>query len=863
MAAYLTVLVSYLVAQSWQIAVLTVVVAIATFALRRRSAHVRHLLWLIILAKCLVPPLYAVPMRVLPPTEHEATLSAVSPPATRLEDDAVIASAQPGVLGPVQRGLPSSTADNSEPRQPESVAVVPGPAGWIAGAFWLAGAAGYLAANLLRALRGHFWLRKSRQPLPEAAQAEREALLRAYGVRRLPKIWIIEGVSQPFVWGLLRGSIYVPPGFLTIAGSAHRRAILAHELSHVYRLDAAVNTLQVIAQGLFWFHPLVWWANRRIRQEREKCCDEMVVARLHTTPKDYSTAIVETLAHATESAGPVPSLAVAGSAKNIRERITTMLRPEKRFYGHPSATVAAAIALVGLLTVPTTLMLTARAGASDESDSVAVNEIPEHYPLPQGWRLEYDDGLRPGGGQAWPSQVARDLASLEIAPTGLDMSDMSWKNERYEFGICSPGNKRLGTVQIHFDRPEMQRGRMTLRPGQYTLRYTRRFGDSADNVRLHSGPFSVDLPEPGMYKLHFTPKLGSAEITGSLGGCYALNFERTDDGFSVTGFVYQHPAKQYTINGLPAGTYRFSGVTQHDGPNVFVRQAQAIVKTDGKVTVDIAPPSQGDCSLHGVIAGRRGTYWAPTPAPTTTDPRWFVLIRTRGSGPVEETTAYEAQTMDSHYVVRKPRIVQEADDRASYTISGIAPGEYTVTVIEHPWFEGVPIERQQSKPLTLRSGETAVLDFDLRDPAVLRYDSAGLRPTTVNSELPPLDQIGHAAEIERTEGKRLLVCLFDMDQRPSRNCLLELNRRAESLFKHGIVVLGVQATETEADTLTEWAKQKGIGFPMGRIAAPEDRIRFAWGAKALPWLILTDDQHVVVAQSGALGACRSIQAEKL
>jgi len=66
METYLTQIAEYLLTQSWQIAVLVVVVAAATFALRNRSAHVRYLLWLIVLAKCLTPPLLEVPVAVLP-----------------------------------------------------------------------------------------------------------------------------------------------------------------------------------------------------------------------------------------------------------------------------------------------------------------------------------------------------------------------------------------------------------------------------------------------------------------------------------------------------------------------------------------------------------------------------------------------------------------------------------------------------------------------------------------------------------------------------------------------------------------------------------------------------------------------------
>ena len=71
----------------------------------------------------------------------------------------------------------------------------------------------------------------------------------------MPGIWMVEGVGQPFVWGLVRGNIYVPQGFFANESRGYRRDVLAHELSHVARCDAAVNTLQVMVQGLFWFHP--------------------------------------------------------------------------------------------------------------------------------------------------------------------------------------------------------------------------------------------------------------------------------------------------------------------------------------------------------------------------------------------------------------------------------------------------------------------------------------------------------------------------------------------------------------------------------------------------------------------------------
>lgn len=355
MTIALTHIADYLLTQSWQIALLVVVIAAVNLVLRNKSAHIRYLLWLIVLAKCLVPPFYAVPLAILPPQE-KAEPAPISQPAEMLPPqheamDAMVAESSDLHSAPLEITWTRTVEcgwRNMSTRE------------WL-GLGWIAGAAAFLIFNLLRALRANLWLWRRRQALPFELRNAIVDMFIGHGVKKLPKVWLVEGFSQPFVWGMWRGSIYLPVDFMKINKPEYQRSVLSHELSHVLRLDAAVNILQVIAQAIFWFHPLVWWANRKIRQEREKCCDEMAVARLNTSPRDYSTAILETLAAKHEPTRPVPSLAVAGPAKNIEERIKTMLRPEKRFYKRPSLVIATSTLLLGLLTVPTSLVLTALA----------------------------------------------------------------------------------------------------------------------------------------------------------------------------------------------------------------------------------------------------------------------------------------------------------------------------------------------------------------------------------------------------------------------------------------------------------------------------------------------------------------------
>ncbi|MHC4574082.1 MAG: hypothetical protein ACYS76_08115 [Planctomycetota bacterium] len=94
METILTQITNYLSGQSWQIAVLAALIGAVSFAARNKSAHVRHLLWLIVLAKCLVPPLYTVPLAILPQQQvsEPAVNNPIDLPAVAVE----VVNVEPG-----------------------------------------------------------------------------------------------------------------------------------------------------------------------------------------------------------------------------------------------------------------------------------------------------------------------------------------------------------------------------------------------------------------------------------------------------------------------------------------------------------------------------------------------------------------------------------------------------------------------------------------------------------------------------------------------------------------------------------------------------------------------------------------------
>jgi ankyrin repeat protein/beta-lactamase regulating signal transducer with metallopeptidase domain len=433
MESWLTRITDYLVAQSWQVALLTVTVAVVAVALRNRSAHVRYLLWLVVLAKCLAPPVHSVSLAVLP--SREPADAAFAPMSLVAEaSGADPAMGQPMTAG---KGVPSPAAMESA----SGAQVAAPPKGLNLRARlaigWIVGAALCLLVYLLKALRMQMWLQRQRRALPAELQNSIERVFSLHEIKRLPDIWLVDGVGQPFVWGMVRGSIYLPTSLMDAGAPEHWAALIGHELSHVFRFDAAVNVLQVVAQTGFWFHPFVWWANRKIREERERCCDEATIARMNALPEDYGSAIVETLAVQCESIRPVPSLAVAGPVKNIEGRIRTMLRPGKEFKKGPSFATVLVVLCIGLLIVPTALVLTARAGTETTTEPKARPDESLHRAAAAG-DIEQLKKLIAQGGDLnaldrllnTPLCSAVDSGSMEavqvLVEAGADVNAGSW-----------------------------------------------------------------------------------------------------------------------------------------------------------------------------------------------------------------------------------------------------------------------------------------------------------------------------------------------------------------------------------------------------------------------------------------------------
>jgi len=139
------------------------------------------------------------------------------------------------------------------------------------------------------------------------------------GIRRAVRYCESIVLQAPAVIGWFRPIVFLPASALTGLSEAQLRLVIAHELAHIQRFDAFMNVFQVCVETLLFYHPAVWWLNRRIRAEREHCCDETAVA-LCGNAVEYARALA-----LMEEWRSAPVFAMAANRGPLSERIRHLL----------------------------------------------------------------------------------------------------------------------------------------------------------------------------------------------------------------------------------------------------------------------------------------------------------------------------------------------------------------------------------------------------------------------------------------------------------------------------------------------------------------------------------------------------------
>jgi beta-lactamase regulating signal transducer with metallopeptidase domain len=305
-------------------AVLATLLALAAAALTAagRRPALAHALWLLVLLKLVTPPLVAVTLpRAAPPAPPAGHVDP-APPDDLLADGAEEVPADlPGPAGVEDRADVREASAGPEP--PPWLASWP----WAVAGLWLAGSCLWWSLAALRLARFRLLLRSAR-PAPPEVRARAEDLAGRLGLARCPDVWLLDAPLPPFLWSLFGAPRVLLPAPLWAGLTAQQRdTLLAHELAHVRRRDHWVRWLELVALGLYWWHPVAWWARRRLQEAEELLCDARVVRALPGAAGAYAEALLKTVAFLSRPRPALPAAASGlGQVRVLKRRLTMIMR---------------------------------------------------------------------------------------------------------------------------------------------------------------------------------------------------------------------------------------------------------------------------------------------------------------------------------------------------------------------------------------------------------------------------------------------------------------------------------------------------------------------------------------------------------
>jgi bla regulator protein BlaR1 len=261
----------------WQSTLIAAAAGLLTLALRKHHARARYLLWLAASIKFLIPfsllvrlGAYFAWQRQAPPTSTGLyfAIEEVSQPFSHLAVSSTTAHSTTLAVPTLSSALPALIV------------------------IWFFGFLTVLFVWIIR-WRGISAAMKTATPLSDGREVGTlRRMERIAGIRKPIEVLLSRTSLEPGIFGIARPTLIWPEGISKRLQDPHLEAVLAHEVWHVRRRDNLSAALHMLVEAVFWFYPLVWWLGARLVEERERSCDEEVVA-LGSDRQVYAESILK------------------------------------------------------------------------------------------------------------------------------------------------------------------------------------------------------------------------------------------------------------------------------------------------------------------------------------------------------------------------------------------------------------------------------------------------------------------------------------------------------------------------------------------------------------------------------------------
>jgi beta-lactamase regulating signal transducer with metallopeptidase domain len=460
------------------------------------------------------------------------------------------------------------------------------------------------------------------------------------GVTKVVLLYSSSAVSTPLTWGSRNPIILLPEDALDWP-EAHRRIVLRHELAHVARGDSFTQLVAGFVCALYWFHPLVWIAERRLRSECERACDDNVVS-LGTPAAEYAAHLLE-VARSARAFGAPGFLSVAmARPSQLEGRLLAVLNESRRRVSLSRGARRAAALLSALVLIPlaafravpkadaqvengisssTSNSLNEGSRPAESMESLTPRSRARSIPAPTSPSTASTTGVSVAGGQATASAAAASAASTQ-SNGSISFSDEASSTSRGQadttFQLSVPARaagtltldlKTGGNVTITgWDKPEVfvraslggrdwRKTMVTLEPSESGARLESVYIESGNSQSSHH-VFEISVPRN--YNARISSAGGSISITGVDGvftgrtGGGEINIEKANGEVDIRTGGGEVRVSNSRLNGIVStggGIVRIEGVIGNligksgSGPVINSKSSGTIINKGNGVTV--------------------------------------------------------------------------------------------------------------------------------------------------------------------------------------------------------------------------------------------------------------------------------------
>lgn len=302
--------------------------------------------------------------------------------------------------------------------------------------------------------------------IAQVSEEIQQRLLRLAGAMKVTQsVAIVQSALArvPMVVGYLRPVILLPASAISGLTIGQLESVIAHELAHVRRHDWLVNALQIVIETVLFYHPAVWWISRRIRGERELCCDDLALTVI-SDRLTYGRMLL-----ALEELRHVPSPLLAATGGDLVQRVRRLLPAEAGAVEGPRSWAPGVVVLTAFAAAGGFVVLSAepplRSAANGRPGAAAVIDVPTDQTLEVAARLnpiaEIADSQSPvvSPPAVLPPQAqAVDVGAAKISTVTKDLPDFGQALDECVFDVGSMDIIATGSFSpayascLHFDR---------------------------------------------------------------------------------------------------------------------------------------------------------------------------------------------------------------------------------------------------------------------------------------------------------------------------------------------------------------------------------------------------------------------------